>query len=367
MEKQSFISNKQLIVLLILTRLPFSTAYIVGLNAGRSVQDILLAVPVNFVINFIVAIPLLMLIKRYPGKDPVECAINILGKPTGMIVALIYGLFFLATVVHMQAVFQNFFINTVIPDSNFNSVAIPMLFVVCFYGAVKGIETIVRFSSIGIVIYLVVVSMIIISLIPSIKLDYLSPQFYNGPGVFLKAIWAGFNSNPQILFLAFCIPFLKIGTKTGKLFMKWNIFAMVLFFLLEFVSITVMGPYGAKQNYPLSALSMLSQISVFERLDAIDMVSWILNAVIYTTFYIYLMSSCILKFGFNKHKKIVIFLCVVVIFFLSKLEDSVSTEIHDVYTNPILTGVTVFLLIVLPITLLLADVIKRRIVNEETE
>jgi len=367
MEKQSFISNKQLIVLLILTRLPFSTAYIVGLNAGRSVQDILLAVPVNFVINFIVVIPLLMLIKRNPGKDPVECAINILGKPAGMIVALIYGLFFLATAVHMQAVFQNYFVNIVIPDSNFNSVAIPMLFIVCFYGAVKGIETIVRISGIAMVIFLVVLSIIFISLIPSVNIEYLFPQFYNGPTVFLKAVLSGFNSNPQILFLAFCIPFLKIGSKTGKIFMKWNILALALFFLIEFMCVTVMGPFGANESYPLQTLSSLSQIGVFERLDSIDMASWILNAVIYTTFYIYLMSSCILKFGLNKHRKLVIFLCVLAIFIFSKMEDAVSTEIHDIYGSPILTVAMAFLLIVLPLTLLLADVIKRRIANEETE
>ena len=53
MEKQSQISARQLIVLMIMLRLPFSTAYYIALNAGQSIQDILFAVPVNFVLNFI--------------------------------------------------------------------------------------------------------------------------------------------------------------------------------------------------------------------------------------------------------------------------------------------------------------------------
>ena len=87
MEKQSYVSPRQLIALFIISRLTFEPEYYISLMAGRSIQDVLLAVPVNFILNYIVAIPILLLLKKYPGKDLIEIAFNIIGRAAGIIIA----------------------------------------------------------------------------------------------------------------------------------------------------------------------------------------------------------------------------------------------------------------------------------------
>jgi spore germination protein (amino acid permease) len=364
MEKQSYISSRQLIVLLIMTKLTFSMSYYVSLSAGRSIQDVLLAVPVNFILNYIVAIPILILLKRHPGKDLVELAHNILGRAAGIFIAVFYMLCFVFLAIYLLATFHNYYVNFILPESMYYAIAIPLL-IVAFYGAVKGIETIARFGSIVIILYLIIVAVIGLSLIPQINFDFLFPMLYNGPKVFLGAVLSGVNSNLQIVFLAFCAPFLKLGTKLGKIYTKWNVIAMLLFLMLEFLTVTVMGPFAAKQNFPLPELALLSQVGVFERLDAVDMISWILNTVLSVTFYVYIATVCLLKTGLNKHRKIITFLIVTVVFAVAYFVTPFFTVLHIITINPLMTVGTLTAIILLPFTILLADLIKGRVASNE--
>lgn len=359
MEKKSVISAPQLIVLLIMTRLPYSTAYFVSLGASRNIQDILFAVPVNFVLNFIVAIPILLLLKRYPGKDLIECASLTLGKAAGVVIALFYMLCFLSLAIYINTMFEEYFGNVIIPEAGYIAIAIPLL-VVAFYGAAKGIESIARFGSVVIVAYVVIVTIIFLSVIPNIDMDYLKPIFYNGPSVFIKAVLSGINSNMQILFLAFCAPFLKEGTKPGKIFAKWNIIASLMFLVLEFVIIIVMGPFAAKQNYPISTLAMQSKVGVFERIDAFDMIAWILETLLMVTFFVYLSVGCVLKVGFNKHRKWIAFFVVAAVFAIAPFFKKHFIYLHAITLSPMVTIITMLAIILIPLLVLTADIIKRR-------
>ncbi|MFT8888656.1 MAG: GerAB/ArcD/ProY family transporter [Ethanoligenens sp.] len=342
-----------------MTRLPFSTVYISGLQAGKSIQDILLAVPVNFLLNFIFAIPILVLLKRHPGKDLIECAKNIIGKPFSILVAIFYLLCFLYSATMIQSSFQVFFVNSVIPEIGYAAIAIPIL-LISFYGAVKGIESLMRFGGLVIAAYLIILVVLDASMIPSINLNFLFHQLYSGPQYFIKAVLNGVNTNIQIVFLAFCAPFLKLGTRIGKIFLKWNVIAMSLFLCLEFFIVTVLGPFGAKQITPLFTLPMQSQIIVFERLDMLDAVSWILNAILLTAFFIYLATTCFNKIGFRKRNRLTAFIVSAIIFASVYYLSSSRRFLDQITFSPYLTVVTIVAQIILPLIILMADVLKGR-------
>ena len=364
MEKQSQISARQLIVLMIMLRLPFSTAYYIALNAGQSIQDILFAVPVNFVLNFIVAIPVLILLKKHPGKDPVELANDVFGKAGGIVTGTFYMFCFILLAIYMMGNFQDFYVNAIIPESSYLAIALPMLFV-ALYGAVKGIEAIARFGSIVIMIYLIILSIITLSLLPRINFSYLFPAFYNGPGVFLNAVLSGYNQNFQIVFLLFCAPFLKSGTGTGKLFSKWNIISSLLYLALEFLTVTVMGPFAGRQKFPLSTLAMQSRLGVFERIETVDMISWILNAILIITVFIHFAVSCLLKMGLNKYRKPIAFLVAAAVFVTSMYVTNCFLPLHAFTLSPVTTLVTTVAVIFLPFLILMTDLIKRRVAGNE--
>lgn len=365
MEKQSYISSRQLIVLLIMTRLPFSTAFYASLHAGQDIQDIALSVPVNFILNFITAIPILLLMKRRPGKDLVECTENILGKAAAVVVAIFYLFCFLALAFYYQSTFRNFYVNNINTDSDYYAIVIPLL-IVCVYGAIKGIESIARFGSLVIVFYLIILSIIAISLIPQYNPHYFLPLLYHGPKYFLGSVVNGLNSNFQILLFAFSAPFLKSGTKTGKLFSLWNVFASLLYLLLVLLTIFVLGPFAAKQNFPLYTLSVQSQLGVFERVDYVDMISFIINETLILMIFLYFCMMCLTKIGVNRHRKIVPMLSAVVLVLAGLYFSSRFELMQGITLSPYTTAFTIIAIIVIPLILLLADLIKRRVSDEKT-
>lgn len=177
------IRSRQLVFLLIISRITFSYSYISAISPGNDVQDILLAVPVVFGIDLIIFAPALMLLKRYPGRDLVDCAWQITGSGLGSIIGFFYYLYFTAICVSSIILFQQFYNCTISSDINGLIITVPML-IAAVYGAVKGIESISRFGLFVFVIYLLVSLVMYLSVLPDLKMDYLRPLLYNGPRVF---------------------------------------------------------------------------------------------------------------------------------------------------------------------------------------
>lgn len=357
MEKKSIISSLQIILVLFVTRLLFSTSYQSVLHAGNSIQDILLSLPINLVGNFIVAIPLLLLARRYPGHDPIEATSRVAGKGISCVVGFLYFLFFLMNAAITAGNVENFFIATVIPDVESYIIGI-FLLAVCLYGVLKGIETIARVGSVVAVIYIVMIILICIILIPKMDMGYVKPILYKGITYLKSFTVMNYNLSVQIVGLAFMVPFMRPEASPGKAFTAYNFLSFAILSLLEFAAVTVIGAYGAQQLYPLQTLASLTSVSDFERLDTIDMVSWILNAIITTSIYLYLAVMCLLKLGLNKHRKITAFISTVAVLFAATFVAHRYTMLQEVMIGGTMALVVTAFTIIIPLFVLLIDLIK---------
>lgn len=362
MEKKTYISPVQAVLVLLILRLLFSTSYQSVLNMGNSIQDMLLSLPVIFVVNFIVALPMLILLKRYPGHDLIECTEKAAGRGAGVIVALFYYLFFLANAAVSAGNYENYFTIIVIPDVNSYVIGI-LLVTVCIYGAIKGIEAIMRMGSFAAVIYILTFIIILISLSPMINLDYLKPLLFNGTKILKESCIMNYNLSTQIATLAFLAPFMHKGKSIGKTYAGWNVVSIIVLFLLEFNTITVSGAYGAKQQYPLGLLSALSKISVFEHLDAIDMVSWILNTVLAVTIYIYLAVDCLLKIGLNSHRKLLAVVSGAAVIIAAPCISRNFVNLQSFMVSGATSFAVTAFTVVIPLIILTVDLIKEKVVR----
>ena len=360
MEKKSIISSPQIVMILFITRLLFSTTYQSVLNAGNSIQDLLLSLPIVFITNFIIAIPMLILLKRYPGHDPVECATTVAGRGAGIVVAIFYYVFFILNAIITTGNFENYFTISVISEVDSYAIGF-LILVICIYGALKGIEAMARFNSIAAVIYILTTAVICISVISLVKLNYLKPMLFNGTKYLMGSIALNYNLSSQIVMLAFLAPFLQKGKSIGKTYAIWNVMSVIRVFVLEFNIVTVTGAFGAVHQQPLQLLATLSQISVFDRVDSIDMVSWILNSVITITIYLYLAVSCLLKIGLNKHRKMLAIISGAIIFFISPYLSRNFIDLQSVIVSGVTSLVVTLFTVFIPIIILIADVIKGRV------
>jgi spore germination protein KB len=364
MNNKATVTSVQLIAVLLIFRLAFGLNFIAGINPGTSVQDILLAVPVIFVINLIIALPIFMLLKRHPGKDLIECSVQIFGNGLGFIISFIYFCFFIYVSSLQLGTFQMFYNTCVITQTSALVIAIPIL-IVCIYGVIKGIESITRFSILVFIFYIIVMTTIFISTISNVNLSYLKPIFYEGPKYFLQAVLVGVNSSFQILFLAMCVPFLKPGTKIVKSFITWNALSMLILFVIEFFVITNMGPFASKQIFPIITLAVLSKISVLERIDSFHMISWIFNSTLNICIGLFVASQCLMRTSLRKWRRTIITISGLLILIFGSLISTIYLKILNLYGNSLFTATIIILIIAVPLIILITDVVKGKVAEDE--
>jgi spore germination protein KB len=362
MEKKSYISPLQIILMLFTTRLLFSSSYQSALKAGNNVQDLLLSIPFAFAANILVAIPILVLLARHPGHDPVECAIKIAGRGVGTVVAVIYFLFFGAIAALTLGNYENYFTTSVIPDVRVYIVGL-YLILVCLYGVLKGIESIARFGGVVAVFYIIILLSISLSLLPLSDTGLLKPILYKGTKLFMQGIVMNFNLSYQVVILAFLAPFIRQGKSAVKTYFLYSLLAFLGLVSLEYAIVTVTGAFGAKQLYPLQLLSSLSHIGFLEELDAVDMVAWILNTVITVTLTTYLAVHCLLKIGLNKHRRIVSTLCCAAVFCFSTLISRDFYGLQMMMVSALAAMILIAAVVVIPLIILVVDLIKGRVVQ----
>lgn len=364
MEKKAYISIYQVFAILLASRINYATAYQAVLQTGNYIQDLLLSLPVNFITNFIVAIPTLILLKRNPGHDLVECACNIVGRPIGSMIAIIYFFFFIACATLISGNFENTFVTVAIPDVSHYLTGV-FLIVVCIYGAIKGIESIARVTSVGVVIYIITTIIIFLTDLSRVDLNFLKPILYTGPTYMIAGSIMNYNLSFQIVLLAFLASFTRTGCKLTKTYSIWNIVSLVIVALLEFFVVTVAGPYGAQQIYPLETLATLSKISVFEHLEVLYIAPSILNDIIIVSVNIYFAVTCLQKIGLNKYRKILALVCGIILFFLAPYLAENFYIVQAVVCSKWLSAVITVFTFVIPLIILIIDIVKKKVMQDE--
>ncbi len=364
MEKKSYISSGQIILLLLITRILFSTTYQSTLNAGNSIQDILPSILVTFVTNFIIAIPILILIQRHPGHDLVECTVKVFGKVFAVIIGALYYLFFLLFATFTAGNFGNFFANSMIPNVSV-PLTIFLLLIICVYGVIKGIESIARIGSIVAILFLIALLIIFLSVLPLMKIGYLFPMFYNGPKYFISGTGINYSLSIQIICIAFLAPFQRQGGSTKKTYFIWNIASMITLFAIEFFVVTVMGAFGSEQYDPLQTLSTLTSFNLFQSLNAVDFVPWVLNTIITVTVYIYIAVLCLLKLGLNKYRKLIAIITGAIVYFAAPVVSMHFIMLQNFQSGPNASILTTVFAVVIPLIILIVDSVKGRLLQNE--
>lgn len=364
MNKKAIISVSQLIFLLTIARVSFSSDYISAVNPGTSIQDIMVALPAVFLGNFLVALPVLFLLSRHPGHDLIDCSAQVLGKMGGAVIGvLLFAVFVIAAAYNIGPLYI-WFNSVVIEGSSGYAVFVPII-VVCVYSAVKGVESIARFATIVFTVYVIISLIVYIPLISKIQLSHFTPMFYSGFGYFEKALLAGIDQSIEILPLAMLAPFLKTGTNLFRTYILWDALSMTIAFVLYFFIIGVLGALGSNQIFPLSTLSQISNLGIFERLDTVDLIAWVFDTVLSTALYIFAASQCVIKTRLRKKRRSVIVAIGVLILAAAPLSADYFLKYFRSIFSPAQMVVTMVIIFVIPLLLLVTDIIRGKMAGVE--
>ena len=133
-----------------------------------------------------------------------------------------------------------------------------------------------------------------------------------------------------------------------------------------FFVISTLGAFSDTQLFPTYTAITLAQFGLFERLDALETAIWILCVVTKLTLYISAIVKCIC-FAFPKlsEKITSVSVGVVITGFLIFISGNIKNFGFISYT-PLVVGIYLVPVFVLPLILLIYNLIKRRRNNEKT-
>ncbi len=223
----------------------------------------------SYVLLGIVLIPVYYLTKR--ELSPLSCSIS--GK-TGAVIMIIYLIMAsISTTTRLQ-----FYTSSTIFDA-----APPWLFIlfvslVCLYGLFKGLPAVVRTGVIVSAFFLLLLGTVIIGVGNKIQPDRLYPAIADRPASLLSDVIAEFSKNGElVIFAVLCSDVRKNAFKSLYVCLPTALAAQLF---MTFLYNTVLGEYLNVTSFPFYMLAALSDISLLQRLDGIDVVVWVMSAVI---------------------------------------------------------------------------------------
>lgn len=279
--EQGKIDSKQAVMLMLSTILPTAILAVPAITVKSARQDAWLSIILATLAGLLIAMLVVSLSLRFPGKTLLEFAEEILGKVPGKIVGLLYiWLFFLYIGSGAVREFGVFLVTAMMPDTPIIVFQIAVI-AVAAYAVRNGLEVLSRFNQ----LFIPVTALLAIAFILSakdMKLARLLPVFDTGlipvvKGSVAPAMWLG-----EIVTLAMLIPCLNKPQEAYRV----AVLSVLLssFFLTASIleALLVFGPNLAGYwIFPaFNAVRAVSIANFLERLDYIIMVVWVLGGFV---------------------------------------------------------------------------------------
>lgn len=242
------------------------------------------------------------LARRYSGLTMIEYLPLILGQPLGKILGLFYTIWFItvgALIVREFGIFLNVTIMLKTPVGIFMTT----LMILCFYAVRSGLETWARVNEI--LLPVILLAMIAVIILPVEEMDFnrLLPLASHSTGNLLftsitLASWRG-----EVFLAGMFIPALASFRHTNR---NLIIAVVVIGFILTAVEVATIavfgGVYMGQMEFPLFSLArMISVADIFERLEVLIVIIWVLGCVFKLCAFLYCATLATAQFlGFKE-------------------------------------------------------------------
>ncbi|WP_019849206.1 endospore germination permease [Desulfitobacterium sp. PCE1] len=271
------ITSKQLIRLLVCSRIVIALTYFPVLKEMSPSQDAWLACILYFPLQIIMAAPLYLLAKRFPQQTIIQYIPAIAGKGGKIAGALLLGYFIHQSAMSL-ALFNLFITGVTMPET-------PILFfsssllLACAYAARQGIEVLGRLSELLLPIILIAITTIILLLTKDMHFKLLQPVLEKGILPVMGGSLFLVSRTYEVIEFAMLLPYLNQPAKTKTVYL--TSFFIIAFFLtmISMSIIAILGTGAATRTFPfLYTIRLVSVGNFIERIESIHLAVWILAA-----------------------------------------------------------------------------------------
>ena len=278
----SRISNRQLVIAFLACRLSAemmtTPAEMISYGTERFVAILLAKITVALLYLSIIFVTL-----KYKGDSVMTCAVR-RNKAFGIAVGIILAIIITAVAVQTVISIQHYITDTLL-DNILTISGVALLVAAATYGAVKGLSAVTRSSVFAAVIFGLLIFLIGITMWNKVNPEFLYPAFIEDGRYFLKCTLSEISMNSEILVFAVITD--EIRSKPHKTVLYYLPILLVVLEILNLLYNLILGPYMSKIEYPLYIIASLSDIVIFQRLDGIDAIVWLMCGIIKTALLIY--------------------------------------------------------------------------------
>lgn len=239
--------------------------------------------------------------------------------------------------------------------------------VVCFYSLYKGVAAVAR---VGVIVgggFLVLLLTVIIGIFGKIHPEYLYPAITDNSAALFSDVITELSKNTEaVIFAALFLTVRRNSVRSLYLYIPLSLTALIT---MTFLYNTVLGEYLDTVNFPFYTLASLSDITVFQRLDGIDVVIWVMTAIIKLSLIlngIYFLTET----SFKNRKAAFITSCIsLAAISISCFIFSINTNDFVVFSSLMETGIPLITAVFfIPLgTLIYETAKKRKVVKENGE
>lgn len=355
-QERGIISSTQLALAFITVVIVTADVFLPAFVAQESGRDSWIAVIIGSATSLIITSIFLTLALRYPEKTIVQYSVDILGKPLGKVIGLVYIYYFTLSAWSITRELGEIFVISFNPDSPIIAYSI-IVIAVAAYAVWGGVEVIARLTELLLPLGLGILVLIAFVNIPLIDLKNYLPIMNNGIGPvlrggFLIQSWIG-----HTIVLLQVIPFVEDKHKIRK---KTALGILALCFALEIgvLTIAVFGEFTAKLYFPALEFVRIARLgSYIENLDVIIMVVWIAGIFLKIAWFYYASVLSIAQFcGLKSYRQLVVPIGVLIICFSIVYAKNIMEVVNG--THYLLPLFNTSLSVIIPVILLIVSFIR---------
>lgn len=282
------ITSAQFFITMFVSRAVVTIALNAGFLGGENMGEAVVSCGLAMGAAFLIAWPVWSLQKSYPGMTVGDAAQAAWGKG-GKLVPAAYIAYFVVSNGASLGLFQIFLLDTV--DVDFSAaLTIAAILGVALYGAFRGIETVAR-CAVCVFAILLVGTGIVFGIV-AFRFDpaNLEPLFYHGFSQTLQGAMLFVARTSIFADMVVLLPFVKGKHVRG--FAGWALGTTAFVSLLLVLLQGCLGRYASTQNFPVYALSSITEVRSMQRLDAVFVGIWMMGLIVKLACDIYACRVC---------------------------------------------------------------------------
>lgn len=354
------ITYRQLMMLIIISRLIITITYLPAVVSPPENQDVWISELLSFPFLLVFALPAYVLAQRFRHRSIIQCAEVILGKG-GKVIGILYTWFLL----HMASLTlrQSGEFLTAIPYPE-TPILVFMISIVVFsaYIVRHGLEVIGRLGEILTPVVLIGIFSAVVLVAGEIKLESLTPVFEKGILPVVHGASAIAARTWEILLISMLLPYLNTLNR-AKRAVVLGFLTFVLFLILVTVPFhAIFGVELAKRvTFPFFSLVRLISIGEFlERLDAVHIGIWVFGVIVKVAIHYYMAVLGIAQLlGLQEYRPIVLPIGAIMVS-LAVLQAESLPELRVFTSSNVFAWYTFFFAVVLPGLLLILALVRRK-------